>query len=89
MSEHLLVFPDRAVADEVAHELSQEGFTQVRVVREPAERGAGGADDAWAVYVREEHVVDESRAVAKGLRERFEALVEERGGRYDAAPTPR
>ena len=89
MSEHLLVFPDRDVADEVAEELSGEGFTEVRVVRE-ALAGEDDADDhEWAVYVREENVVDESRPVAQGLRDRFEALAQERGGWYDPDPGPR
>lgn len=92
MSEHLLVFPDRDTADQVAEELSGEGFTEVRVIRgAPAGRGprragaaAGGSQaHAWAVHVREENVVDESRPVAQGLRDRFEALAEERGGWYD------
>lgn len=95
MSEHLLVFPDKDVADEVAAELSDEGFTEVRVIRE-ALSGRGprparaGADDSeaheWAVYVREENVGDESGPVEGGLRDRFEALVAEHGGWYDPEP---
>ena len=88
MSEHLLVFPDRDLADEVAAELTDEGFTEVRVVRE----SLAGEDDSeaheWAVYVREDNVVDESRPVEHGLRDRFEALVRERGGWYDPHPGP-
>ena len=86
MSEHLLVFPDRDVADEVAAQLADEGFTEVRVVRE----ALAGEDDSeaheWAVYVREAHVVDESRPVEHGLRDRFESLVREHGGWYDPHP---
>lgn len=101
MSEHLLVFPDEDTAQAVAAELADEGFTQVQIVRESfagrgPERPLSGAGDAgaapdpvWGVHVREDNVVDESRPVARGLRERFEALVEERGGWYDPHPTPR
>ena len=86
MSEHLLVFPAKDVAEEVAAELSDEGFTEVRVVREALAGEDDVEDHEWAVYVREENVVDESRPVAQGLRDRFEALVEERGGWYDSDP---
>lgn len=95
VSEHLLVFPDRDVAEEVAADLRDEGFTEVRVVRE-ALRGRGprptraGADDGedheWAVYVREDNVADESGPVEGGLRDRFEALAENHGGWYDPNP---
>ena len=86
MSEHLLVFPAKDVAEEVAAELSDEGFTEVRIVREALAGEDDVEDHEWAVYVREENVVDESRPVAQGLRDRFEALVEERGGWYDPDP---
>lgn len=89
MSEHLLVFPDRDVADQVAEELRGEGFTEVRVIREALAGEDDSADHEWAVHVREENVVDESRPVAQGLRDRFAALVEERGGWYDPDPAPR
>ena len=89
MSEHLLVFPDKDAAEEVAEELSGEGFTEVRVLREALAGEDDSQDHEWAVYVREENVVDESRPVAQGLRDRFEALVEERGGWYDPDPAPR
>jgi hypothetical protein len=86
VSEHLLVFPAKDVAEELAAELSDEGFTEVRVVREALAGEDDVEDHEWAVYVREENVVDESRPVAQGLRDRFEALVEERGGWYDPDP---
>lgn len=89
MSEHLLVFPDRDVAYQVAEELSGEGFTQVRVIREALAGEDDSQDHEWAVHVSEENVVDESRPVAQGLRDRFEALAHERGGWYDPDPTPR
>lgn len=89
MTEHPLVFPDRDVADRVAAELSEEGFSDVRVVRE----ALAGEDDSeaheWAVYVREDMVADESGPVEGGLRERFSALVDEHGGWYDPEPSGR
>ena len=46
------------------------------------------ADDApWGVLEREEMVADESGPVEGGLRERFRALAEERGGWYDPEPS--
>ena len=86
MSEHLLVFPDRDVAEQVADELSEEGFTEVRVVREVLSGEDDAEDVEWAVHVREANVVDESRPVEQGLRDRFEALVAEHGGWYDPEP---
>ena len=80
MSEHLLVFPDREVAEQVAADLEEEGFTAVRVVRESS---------GWAVHVVEEMVADESGPVESGLRERFEALAAEHDGWYDPDPSPR
>lgn len=86
MSEHLLVFPDRHVAEDVAAELGSEGFSEVRVVRE----ALAGEDDSeaheWAVHVIEEMVADESGPVEGGLRDRFAALAQERGGWYDPEP---
>jgi hypothetical protein len=87
MSEHLLLFPERDTADEVAAELREEGFTEVRVLR-VAHAGADDDEDAeWGVHVREEMVADESGAVEGGLRDRFRALAEERDGWYDPEPT--
>ena len=59
MSEHLMVFPDRETADQVAAELADEGFTEVRVVREALAGEDDSEDHEWAVYVREEMVADE------------------------------
>ena len=88
VSEHLLVFPDRDTADEVASELTDEGFGGVRVVRE----ALAGEDDSeaheWAVHVVEEMVADESGPVESGLRDRFQALAQEHGGWYDPEPAP-
>lgn len=87
MSEHLLLFPDREVADEIAADLADEGFTEVRVVR-IAHAGEDDAEDhEWGVHVREELVADDSGPVAGGLRDRFRALAEEHGGWYDPEPT--
>lgn len=86
MSEHLLLFPDREVADEIAADLADEGFTQVRVVK-VAHAGEDDAEDhEWAVHVVEELVADDSGPVARGLRDRFGALAAEHDGWYD--PTP-
>jgi precorrin-6B methylase 1 len=87
MTEHLIVLPERDTAEEIADELREEGFTEVRVVR----MELAGEDDAesaeWGVHVVEEMVEDETGAVAKGLRERFEALAEEHDGWYDDDPS--
>ena len=87
MTEHLLVFPDRDVAEEVADELRDEGFTQVRVVREALSGEDDAEDHEWAVHVREKNVADETGPVEGGLEDRFAALVEEHGGWYDPSPT--
>ena len=86
MSEHLLVFPDRDTADEVAAELVEEGFA-AQVVREALAGEDDAEDHEWAVHVVEENVADESGPVEGGLRDRFSALAEERGGWYDPEPT--
>lgn len=87
MSDHLLLFPERDTADEVAAELAEEGFTEVRVIR-VAHAGDDDAEDAeWGVLVREEMVADESGPVEGGLRDRFRALAEDRDGWYDPEPT--
>ena len=88
MSEHLLVFPDRDIAEQVAAELIEEGFSHVRVVREALAGEDDSDDHEWAVFVREDMVADEAGPVEGGLRERFSALVEEHGGWYDPEPTP-
>lgn len=89
MSEHLIVFPSRDIADDVADELREEGFTSVSVHRE----ALAGEDDAeaveWAVHVVEDNVADESGPVEQGLRDRFEALAAEHDGWYDPDPAGR
>lgn len=89
MSEHLLVFPERGIAEDVGAELKEEGFTEVRVFRQPL---AGDDDDEsaeWAVYVREANVTDEGGPVEAGLRDRFEAMAADGHGWYDPEPAPR
>ncbi|MEI2776194.1 MAG: hypothetical protein V9G19_09535 [Tetrasphaera sp.] len=89
MSEHLLIFPDQGVAEQIAAELREEGFTEVRVIRAPLAGEDDPEADEWAVYVREANVVDETGAVAGGLHDRFVALTSEHDGWYDPHPEPR
>lgn len=84
MTQHLIVLPERSAAEAVAEDLRQEGFGEVRVVREALAGEDDAEDHEWAVYVREDTVDDEGSAVAEGLRERFRALAEARGGWYDS-----
>lgn len=87
MSEHLLLFPDRDVADEIAEELSDEGFAEVRVLRVALAGEDDAEDHEWGVYVREDEVADTGGPVVSGLRDRFEALAREHDGWYDPEPT--
>lgn len=84
MTEHLIVLPERDVAERIADELREEGFTEVRV---EGERFAGEDDGEaveWVVYVREDNVLDDpGSGTENGLRGRFEALAEEHDGWYD------
>lgn len=89
MSEHLMVFPDRDDAERIADDLREEGFTEVRVVREALAGEDDGEAHEWAVHVSEEMIADEAGAVEKGLRERFAALAEEFDGWYDPEPENR
>ena len=81
-----MVFPDRDDADRIAEDLRDEGFSEVRVVREALTGEDDGEDHEWAVYVREEMITDEGGAVEHGLRDRFAALAEEFDGWYDPSP---
>jgi hypothetical protein len=83
MTEHLIVLPDRDDAERIADELREEGFTDVRVVREALAGEDDSEDHEWAIYVREEMVDDETGPVAEGLKERFVALADEHDGWYD------
>ena len=78
VSDHLLVFPERDVAEEVAASLSDEGFTDVRVVREALAGEDDSEDHEWAVYVRTPPV--------PAYAARFEALAAAHGGWYDPDP---
>lgn len=89
MSEHLMVFPDRDDAERIADDLREEGFTEVRVVREALAGEDDGEAHEWAVHVHEEMIADEAGAVEKALRERFAALAEEFDGWYDPDPQNR
>ena len=84
-----MVFPDKDTADDVAADLADEGFSEIRVIREALAGEDDSEDHEWGVYVREDMVADETGAVEGGLRERFEALVKEHGGWYDPEPHPR
>ncbi|MEW1952655.1 hypothetical protein [Terrabacter sp. NPDC080008] len=77
-TEHLIVLPDREVADELAAELEAEGLPEVRVVREALAGEDDAEDHEWAVYVR----TPAERAYAV----RFEALAAAHGGWYDPHP---
>lgn len=83
MTEYLLVFPERDDADEVAEELREDEFDEVRVVREALAGEDDSEDHDWAVYVRVDTVEDPTSAVARALVERFEQLTAERDGWLD------
>lgn len=78
------------MAEGIAEDLRDEGFSEVRVMRE-TRLGADEDDDEdeWAVYVVEETISDESGAVERGLRDRFEKLAGDNDGWYDPEPEPR
>lgn len=77
-SEHLLVLPQRDVAEELADELESEGLFDVRVVRDALAGEDDSEDHEWAVYVRTPP--EPAYAV------RFEALAARHGGWYDPDP---
>lgn len=85
MTEHLVVFPDRDDAERIADDLLDEGFLEVRVVREALAGEDDGEDHEWAI-----HVVagpeSEDGAPGGGARERLVALAEEFDGWYDPDP---
>lgn len=87
MTEHLLLFPDRASAEQIASDLADDGFTEVRVLRVAHAGEDDGEDHEWGVLVREEMVADEAGPVEGGLRDRFAALAKEHDGWYDPDPT--
>jgi hypothetical protein len=79
--EHLLVLPDRDLAEEVAEDLLGGGHLEVRVVREALSGEDDAEDHEWAVYVLDGDDVDERSA-----RARLETLAHAHGGWYDADP---
>lgn len=85
MTEHLMVFPDRDDAERVADDLIDEGFLDVRVVREALAGEDDGEDHEWAVHVVEERQSEDTDPDV-GVRERFVALAEEFDGWYDPDP---
>lgn len=89
-AEHVLVFPQRTAAEQVAATLHEEGFAQVVVVR-AASRTEGDDDaHAWAVRVTDDRLPGASGGGAyEGLRERFATLVTDHGGWYDEPGDPR
>ncbi|KGN37949.1 hypothetical protein [Knoellia subterranea] len=91
MTEHLLLFPDREVAEEIAQELDDEGFAEVRVLRVAHAGEDDSEDHEWAVHVVEEAVGTSGEAeggqAEGGLRGRFAALAAEHDGWYDPDPT--
>ena len=86
-SEHLLVYPDRDTADEVADELAadahEHGYAEVRVVREALAGEDDSEDHEWAVYVRVPRRSEGEDAV---VARRLGSLAERRGGWYDPQP---
>lgn len=79
-----MVLPDKSVAEQIAADLREEGFTEVRVEREILAGEDDGEAGEWVVYVREDNVADDpGNGTESGLRERFEALAAEHDGWYD------
>ncbi|MBD2759313.1 hypothetical protein IEE94_07285 [Yimella sp. cx-573] len=83
MTEYLLVFAERDDAEEVADELREEEFDEVRVVREALAGEDDSEDHDWAVYVRLDTIDDPTSAVARALVERFEGIAADRDGWLD------
>lgn len=83
MTAYLLVFPERDDAYEVAEELREEDFTEVRVVREALAGEDDAGDHDWAVYVRLDTIDDPTSAVAQALVDRFEQIAVDRDGWLD------
>ncbi|MGO0577651.1 ribonuclease E inhibitor RraB [Ornithinimicrobium panacihumi] len=89
-SEHLIILPDRDVAEELAEELRDEGFEHVRVVREAAKTEEDDEDHEWAVYVLDTRLPDaEGGGAYEGLRERFTEFARQNDGWYDEPGDPR
>nr|WP_255427412.1 hypothetical protein [Yimella sp. cx-51] len=78
-----MVFAERDDAEEVADELREEEFDEVRVVREALAGEDDSEDHDWAVYVRLDTIDDPTSAVARALVERFEGITADRDGWLD------
>ncbi len=80
-AEHLIYTPDRDGAEEMAAELTRDGFADVQV----AHRSAASEDElAWVVRLRDERLpAATGDAAYEALRERFTDMAHEHGGRYD------
>ncbi len=86
-AEHLMYVPDREGAEEIAEELSRDGFADVRVVRPSGSQEAG---QEWVVQLRDDRLPEAAGAAAyEALRERFTAMAHQHGGRYDEPRDPR
>lgn len=89
-AEHLLILPDREVAEQVAEELTGEGFAHVRVVREALPTEDDAATHEWAVHVLDTRLPDTSGGGAyEALRDRFVAVAAAHDGWYDEPGDPR
>lgn len=75
-TEHLLIFPDRDTAEELADDLDTRGYDEVRVVRETLAGEDDAEDHEWAVHVR----TPDGQSYAAELS----ALAESAGGWYDS-----
>jgi precorrin-6B methylase 1 len=75
-AEHLLIFPDRETAEDVADDLEARGYREVRVVREALAGEDDSEDHEWAVHVRTP--AEESYAA------QLQVLAADQGGWYDA-----
>lgn len=89
-AEHLLIFPERDTAQRVADDLAEEGFADVRVVRDALRTEDDDEAHEWAVVVVDQRLPDSLGGGAyEGLRERFSALATDHDGWYDEPGDPR
>lgn len=89
-AEHLLIFPEREIAEEVIERLAEEGFEHVRLVREAARTEDDDEAHEWAVHVVDHRLPDSMGGGAyEGLRDRFATLAKEHDGWYDDPADPR
>lgn len=87
--DFLLVFPSRDDAEAVADDLrDDDGYSEVRVVREALSGEDDSEDHEWAVYVGVNTIDDPTGAPARALAARFGALAEEHDGWLDEDVSP-